>query len=79
MDFMRVALAKTPLATMPEPPGLIQVRIDSTNGLLAHPGQKHAMFETFRQAYAPTQYSPDQTTVAFGGGNESSSDDQPLF
>ncbi len=79
MDFMRVALAKTPLATMPEPPGLIQVRIDSTNGLLAHPGQQHAMFETFRQAYAPTQYSPAQTTVAFGSGDESSSDDQPLF
>ncbi len=79
IDYMREALAKTPLATMPEPQGLLQVRIDPANGLLAHPGQKKAIFETFRQAYAPTQYSPDQTTVAFGSSNESPSAEQPLF
>ena len=47
VDFMRVALADMPEATMERPPGLVTVRIDPRTGLLAgadHPG---AVFESF--------------------------------
>ena len=79
IDFMRVALAKTSLATLPEPPGLLQVRIDPSNGLLAHPGQKQAIFETFRQAHVPTQFSPDQGDVLMAQDHGAESADLPLF
>ena len=57
IDFMRSALAGKPSQSLPRPANIINVRIDPSSGLLARPGQSPAMFELFRQQYAPSQMS----------------------
>lgn len=91
IDYMRAALKGTPEATMPEPEGMITVRIDPETGLLAGPSQKRALFEVFRQQYAPRTYSanagapPAQEGADAGAASEDSSgaedvdDQQHLF
>lgn len=59
VDYMRVAMqgkAETPLT---QPAGMITVKIDPETGLLASGQQENAIFETFRQAYAPQERAPD--------------------
>lgn len=57
IDFMKDALLGQPEATMPEPTGIVTVRVDKNTGKLASPGDKKAIFEKFRQQYVPTQES----------------------
>jgi penicillin-binding protein 1A len=54
-DFMQSALQDQPEATMPQPPGIITVRIDHNTGKLAKASDKRAIFEVFRKQYVPTQ------------------------
>ena len=58
IDFMRQALKGTAEHTMPRPPNLVTVKIDPKTGLRARPGQKNAIFETFRSQYVPTITAP---------------------
>lgn len=68
MDFMGQALNGKPEHTMPEPPGLIIVRIDPNTGKIAPPWQKDSTFEIFREDEMQTHYvqdnwvNPDQIT-----------------
>ena len=55
IDFMRVALEGMPEETLPQPDGLVTVRIDSESGLLASASQPGAVFETFRSERVPRQ------------------------
>ncbi len=55
--YMKEALKGTPEKPLERPPGLITVRIDPDNGLLAESNQPDAIFETFRSQYVPTRYS----------------------
>ncbi|MDX1434745.1 MAG: PBP1A family penicillin-binding protein, partial [Gammaproteobacteria bacterium] len=55
IDFMRVALKGVPEEAMPQPEGLITVRIDPDTGLLASASQPDAVFETFRADNVPRQ------------------------
>ena len=64
---------------MVEPAGMIQVKIDPATGLLAHAAQKDAIFETFRQASAPTQYADDVTHLAHGDASDHVDNEAPLF
>ncbi len=48
-EFMGQALNGKPEHTMPEPPGLVIVRIDPNTGKIAPPWQKDSTFEIFRQ------------------------------
>lgn len=57
INFMKGALLGQPESTMPEPPGIVTVRIDKNSGLLAAPEDKEAIFEKFRQQYVPVQES----------------------
>lgn len=59
MDFMRQALKGVPQATLPRPPGLVNVRINPANGRLAAAGDPDAIFETVQQARIP---EPDSDT-----------------
>ncbi|HKM16559.1 MAG TPA: PBP1A family penicillin-binding protein [Marinospirillum sp.] len=59
IKFMEVALKNKPESAMARPEGLVTVRIDPTNGLLASPGQQNAMFETFYRERVPEDYSFD--------------------
>ena len=52
-DFMAIALENTPEANLPQPDGLVTVRINKETGELALPGTQNAMFEIFRKEYAP--------------------------
>lgn len=72
VNFMRYALQGSPMATMPEPPNMITVRVDPATGLLAPPSLATAKFEIFRQQFAPRQYGND---VVAGGASENN--DQP--
>jgi penicillin-binding protein 1A len=49
MTFIQQALNGKPEHSMPEPPGLVIVRIDPNSGKLAAPWQKNTTFEIFRQ------------------------------
>jgi len=53
--FMADALAGSPDATIPRPPGLVTVRIDPQTGRLAPAGYPGAIFEIFREDHVPTE------------------------
>lgn len=59
IDFMGTALKDRPEIPLEQPEGLITVRIDPETGLLAAPRQKNAIFETFRNEYAPQRRAAD--------------------
>jgi len=74
---MREALKDVPESVLPQPPGLITVRIDPRTGLRMPPGQSGGLFETFRSEYAPRQYSQP---AAAGETNQSTdTTTEPLF
>lgn len=77
VDYMSTALQGTPEATLPQPPGLVTVRIDSKTGLRLPSGQAGGLFELFRPDYVPERYSDSGQ----GQGVEAVSDDtiEPLF
>lgn len=69
MSFMQVALAGKPEHTMPEPPGLVIVKIDPATGHPAAPWQKNTTFEVFREGDIQGQHNnrsgwsnPDEVT-----------------
>lgn len=70
---------------MPQPPGMVTVRIDPHTGLLANPNSTDAKFEIFRQKYAPTVVAPTSATTAGvpSGGDDNSGNgeaaDEHLF
>ncbi len=85
IDFMGKALEHTPENNMPRPSDIITVRIDPKSGLLAYPGQKDAIFESFRKEYVPTETaenpSPNigQNSVNNDNSNLAHINDDELF
>jgi len=59
--YMKEALKGTPEKPFERPAGLVTVRIDPENGLLAESNQASAIFETFRSEYVPTRHSKPKT------------------
>jgi penicillin-binding protein 1A len=57
MDFMSSALKGRPQSSMPEPSGLVRVRIDSATGSRANADSGNAMFELFREGQTPEEKS----------------------
>jgi len=53
IDFMREAMKMYPYHAIEMPSGIVIVRIDPGTGLLASPDQTDAIFELFREEYAP--------------------------
>ena len=81
VQFMHASLKGQPESTLSQPPGMVMVRIDPHTGLLASPNQSDAIFEVFRQRYAPTQFSSTQSSGSFGGSldTDGSEDNEYLF
>ena len=85
IQFMGHVLQGSVNATMAEPDDIVTARIDPTNGLLARPDQKNAVFEVFRKSYEPQQYSTamqnssNNTSTKQANSNNSNADDEPLF
>ena len=57
--FMEPVLASRPDSPLPQPEGIISVRIDPQTGLLAPSSQSNAIFEFFREENVPTEYASD--------------------
>ena len=57
---MELALKDRPEVEIPQPEGIVTVKIDPQTGLLAKPGQRGAIFEYFREENAPQESSQDQ-------------------
>ncbi len=77
IDYMGKALQGVPEATLPQPPGLVTVRIDARTGLRLPSGQAGGLFELFRPEHVPERYSdPDE-----GHGTEADTGNvaEPLF
>ena len=64
IDFMRVALDGVAEEPLPQPDGLVTVRIDSESGLRASASQPGAVFETFRSENVPRQSFVETSTSA---------------
>ena len=77
IDYMRVALKGVPESVLPQPPGLVTVRIDPKTGLRMPRGQSGGLFEIFRPEYAPRQYS--QPAADGGHGESADTPAEPLF
>jgi len=75
IDFMDVALDKVPPRELPQPSGLIEVRIDPATGRLARPGQDDAIFEILRAENIPG----DAASTAGGEGEASSPRPEEIF
>ncbi len=73
MDFMKVALANQPEASMPEPTGLVTVNIDPSTGLLASTQQQNTIAETFLAENVPKQEAPKTYSHGPAGSTNSSS------
>lgn len=71
MQYMGAALKGTPPATMPQPPGIVTVRIDPKNGKRLAPGDTNGMFEIFRQGNVPPEEaSSDSSNQKQGNGKQ---------
>jgi penicillin-binding protein 1A len=55
--FMKRALYGVPEVILPEPPGLITVRIDRDTGLVTDADNPHALFEIFRSDRIPRRHA----------------------
>jgi penicillin-binding protein 1A len=75
IDFMGPALAGSEPSRIPQPPGLVTVRISAETGELARAGDPGAIFETFRVGNAPEAPAPGE--ARFPTGREQ--DEEPLF
>ncbi len=61
VDFMGKVLQGQPEQSLPEPPHMVTLRIDPDTGAPAPFGQENAIFETFREQYAPTVHHSPST------------------
>ena len=53
MQYMGGALKDVPQTSLPQPPGIVTVRINEETGKLARPGDPEAIFEFFREENLP--------------------------
>jgi penicillin-binding protein 1A len=58
IDFMMSVLSGRPESSMPQPDGLVTVRINRDTGLRARPDERGAIFEIFREENLPP-YDPE--------------------
>lgn len=68
ISFMRTALEGMPDETLPQPQGLVTVRIDPVTGALAGSRRDDAIFETFRSNQVPSRNMEDPGVGGAGGG-----------
>lgn len=77
VDFMRAALDGVPESPLVVPTGMVTVKIDPYTGLLASPGARDAINETFRIENVPTQMSTPSNAI--NNGSQGSSSTADLF
>ena len=78
VDYMGKALQGVPESVLPQPPGLVTVRIDAKTGLRLPPGQAGGLFELFRPEHVPQRYS-DTGSESRGSEANPDTSSEPLF
>ncbi|MSP52905.1 MAG: penicillin-binding protein 1A [Gammaproteobacteria bacterium] len=78
IDYMKVALKGVPESNLPQPPGIVSVRINSETGQPTDASDKNAMFEIFRKDHAP-HVSQSATPAENAAGEGSNGSEQPIF
>lgn len=81
LTYMRTALKGVPESNLPQPEGIVSVRINSKTGKVTTANDKQAIFELFRAQYAPKlveHMTPADSLLPHGQG-DSSADEQPIF
>ncbi len=63
IKYMGLALKDVPEQTLPQPAGLVSVRIDPETGLRAANNQSNSIFEMFRTEFAPKEMAPNKSEV----------------
>ena len=66
MSYMSVALKDKPAHLLPEPPGILTLRVDPITGRAASPGNANAYFELFKSEDSPPsmgELDPSQSTL----------------
>jgi len=86
IEFMRIALRGAPEHQLPQPEGIISVRIDRETGCPARAGQPNSMWEFFREGHVPVceniEAVPDIFNDAGGvdpAEDETEEEAEPLF
>jgi penicillin-binding protein 1A len=69
IDFMREALRGQPEHVLKQPSGIVSVRIDPDNGLVASDANRNSIFEKFRIGHVPDR-EPDPIVDAGHSGDE---------
>jgi penicillin-binding protein 1A len=71
IEFMTTALKDRPSNNLPQPVGIVQVRINPVTGLLATPNTENSRFEFFREDNVPTQSSNEtELTIDFSANQD---------
>ncbi|VAW86704.1 Multimodular transpeptidase-transglycosylase [hydrothermal vent metagenome] len=81
IDYMEEALRGIPNMDLPQPPGMLTVRIDPASGKLAHSSDDNAIFETFRAGHAPKEIAPPPASRASAiiEAGDNGGDSPPVF
>ena len=79
LRYMKVALARIPEQTVPQPNGLVTVRIDPDTGLLASGENEKAITEIFRSENVPVQMAPDSIAESDGETESQKTEIESLF
>ena len=79
LDYMEVALEGEPPAFMPQPNGIVSIRIDPETGERARPSQSDAIFELFREEDAPPPLTANDSDGGEGGSENYDDLPQELF
>lgn len=79
IDFMRTALDGTEEATLPQPPGIVAVRIDPETGERTGPDTSHAIFELFKVEDVPQQETRTPSFISPEGAVPNPTDSRELF
>jgi penicillin-binding protein 1A len=76
IDFMRSALRDQPLHFLRRPSGIVDVRIDPDNGLVASDSNHNSIFEKFRIGHVPAR-EPDAVAQADGADGKKPDENSP--
>ena len=79
IDYMESALKGQPERSVPEPYGLVRVKIRPDTGELAPAGESGWIYEIFRQGNAPEATLEDQAPSLFNDPADDSAEDETLF
>ncbi|WP_258867938.1 penicillin-binding protein 1A [Alkalilimnicola ehrlichii] len=68
LEFVRVALDGKPERVLPQPEGIVTVRIDPDTGLVTSANNPRAIFEIFMEDNVPAEDGGDRPSSGNGGG-----------